>query len=185
MPTRPRRRCGSRRRRATGCRARRARCPSASRPAIDVVGLRRSRATVVGEVRAGDEARRAVGLGEVGQRPHRVADRRQVRLRRAGSAGRRRGSAAPSRPGRWRSTTATRRGSPGRARPRRSAAPRRATGIVLVQRAVREQVVDAHVCVPSKLFVARARRSSSRSSRARSSASASSRSGSIASSTIV
>ena len=36
---------------------------------------------VVGEVRAGDEAGRAVRLGEVGERPHRVAHGRRVRLR--------------------------------------------------------------------------------------------------------
>ena len=36
---------------------------------------------VVGEVRARDEPRRAVGLGEVGERPHRVAHGRRVRLR--------------------------------------------------------------------------------------------------------
>ena len=35
---------------------------------------------VVGEVRAGDDPRRAVLLGEVGERPHRVADGRHVRL---------------------------------------------------------------------------------------------------------
>ena len=70
------RRCGWRRRRARGCRARRARCPRPSRP-----GSSRSAAPyvggVVGEVRAGDDAGGAVRLGEVGERPHRVADRRR------------------------------------------------------------------------------------------------------------
>ena len=54
--------------------------PAGISAAIDVVV-----AAVVGRVveqmRAGDEARRAVGLGEVGERPHRVAHRRRVRLR--------------------------------------------------------------------------------------------------------
>ena len=44
-----------------------------------VVRAGRSRATV-GEVRAGDDPGGAVGLGEVGERPHRVAHRRRVRL---------------------------------------------------------------------------------------------------------
>ena len=34
----------------------------------------------IGEVATGDDAGGAVGLGEVGERPHRVADRRDVRL---------------------------------------------------------------------------------------------------------
>ena len=92
------RRCGWRRRRARGSRATRARCPSASRPGPSR-SARRSRGCGPRRCDAGTTAGGAVGLGEVGERPHRVAHRRHVRLGQRDAAGRRRGSAGPCSPG--------------------------------------------------------------------------------------
>ena len=139
---------------------------------------------VVGEMRAGDDARRAVRLGEVGERPHRVAHRRRVRLRDRDElvvgVDRLRGLAGPDVDRRQ----TTRSDSPDRARPRRSAA-RRVHGHLLPDVVEREQVVDAQrVEALERVRRGLAPRRTARAGRA-SRCSASTRSGSIAFSTIV
>ena len=150
-----------------------------------VVRRRRSSGEWSAQVRAGDDPGGAVRLGEVGERPHRVADRRRVRLRERDELVVGVDRLRASRPGRWRSTTATRPGSRGRARPRRPAARAGAPGPARTRGRGRAGCRCARCGGPrSRSSAGTARRARARAARG-SAASASTRSGSIASWTIV